>query len=71
MKRHIWLFVLLLLVLATNLLPSAVCAEENAEPVCIQCHSKMPEKYSQPVTLWRGSIHAENGIFCNGCQVLR
>ena len=43
-------------------------AEVSAEPVCIQCHEKMPEKYSQPVKLWRGSIHAESGIFCNGCH---
>lgn len=62
------LYVLLMLALVPFLLPSVLCAEETAEPVCIQCHSKMPEKYSQPVTLWRGSIHAENGIFCNGCH---
>jgi hypothetical protein len=59
---------LLLFALATYLLPSAAFAEAPAEPVCIQCHSTMPEKYSQPVKLWRGSIHAENGIFCNGCH---
>lgn len=68
LKRHIRLFVPALLVLAAHLLPAAVRAEESSEPVCIQCHSKMPEKYSKPVTLWRGSIHAENGISCNGCH---
>lgn len=61
-------YAVLLLMLVPCFLPSTACAEETAEPVCIQCHSKMPEKYSQPVTLWRGSIHAENGIFCNGCH---
>ena len=58
----------LLLALVTALPPSAAYAQEPAEPVCIQCHSQLPEKYSQPVKLWRGSIHAENGIFCNGCH---
>ena len=48
--------------------PIAATAEESAEPVCIQCHSKMPEKFSKPVKLWQGSIHAETGISCNGCH---
>ena len=48
--------------------PTSAYALENTEPVCIQCHSTLPEKYSQPVVLWRSSIHAENGIFCNGCH---
>lgn len=52
----------------TALPPSAAFAQDAAEPVCIQCHSQMPEKYSQPVKLWRGSIHAENGISCNSCH---
>jgi Cytochrome c3 len=62
------LYAILLLALITCLLPFAAFAQEPAEPVCIECHAKMPEKYSRPVTLWRGSIHAENGIFCNGCH---
>ena len=47
---------------------SSALAQDTSEPVCIQCHSQLPEKYSQPVTLWRGSIHAENGIFCQVCH---
>lgn len=58
----------LLLVFVSFVLPTTSAAEESAEPVCIQCHSKMPEKYSLPVKLWKGSIHAENGIGCNGCH---
>jgi hypothetical protein len=61
-------FILLSVALAAPLPSRAASAQENTEPVCIECHSKMPEKYSQPVKLWRGSIHAENGIFCNGCH---
>jgi hypothetical protein len=68
MNLRIQLCATLLLALITVLLPSAACAQEATEPVCIQCHSQLPEKYSQPVKLWRGSIHAENGIFCNGCH---
>ena len=52
----------------TVLSPTAAIAQDAAEPVCIQCHSQMPEKYSRPVTLWRGSIHAENGISCSSCH---
>lgn len=36
--------------------------------VCITCHSAMPGKYSEPVKLWKGSIHEENGIACNACH---
>ena len=38
------------------------------EIVCIQCHTKLPGKYNEPVKLWQGSIHAENGIACNSCH---
>ena len=62
------LFTVLLLAFAALLLPLPAVAEDAAEPVCIQCHSQMPEKYSTPVKLWRDSIHAENGIYCNGCH---
>lgn len=61
------LFTLILTVLFVPL-PQAAFSQEPAEIVCIQCHSGLPEKYSQPVKLWRGSIHAENGITCHGCH---
>lgn len=38
------------------------------EIVCVQCHGKLPDKYSEPVKLWQGSIHAENGIACDSCH---
>lgn len=57
-----------LLFLATIIVPSAVLAQAGAEPVCIECHVKLPDKYSAPVKLWRGSIHADNGIYCHGCH---
>lgn len=68
MTCSLHLYAALLLALTAFIVPSAAFAQKTAEPVCIQCHAKMPEKYSRPVTLWRGSIHAENGIFCNGCH---
>ena len=61
-------FSLMLLIIIASLLPQAAFAQETAEIVCIQCHSGMPEKYSRPVKLWRGSIHSENGIACNNCH---
>lgn len=51
-----------------QILPQNSSAEGVAEIVCIQCHSGMAEKFSLPVKLWRGSIHAENGIACNACH---
>lgn len=39
-----------------------------AEIVCIQCHGALPDRLGEPVKLWRGSIHAENGIACNACH---
>jgi hypothetical protein len=43
-----------------------VLAQE--EIVCIRCHSAMPGRLGEPVKLWRGSIHAANGIACNDCH---
>lgn len=48
--------------------PVTATAAGTAEIVCIQCHSKLPGKYGEPVKLWQGSIHAENGIACNSCH---
>jgi len=57
-----------LLILFALLLPVASFAAEPAEIVCIQCHATMPGKIGEPVKLWKGSIHAENGIACNACH---
>ena len=40
----------------------------QTEIVCIQCHSTQPGKLGEPVKLWRGSIHAANGVACNNCH---
>jgi len=59
-------FLLVLAILATMFLN---CGTVHAdEIVCISCHSAMPGKYGEPVKLWQGSIHAENGIACNTCH---
>lgn len=68
LKGGLYVFTLLLVTLVVHLLPQHGFAQEPTEIVCIQCHSGMPEKYSKPVKLWRGSVHAENGIACNGCH---
>ena len=62
----------LLVFLALTLIPleTPVFAQSTpaTEIVCLQCHPTLAEKYSRPVTLWRGSIHAANGIACNDCH---
>jgi len=58
----------LLALLFILLVPYASIAASQPEIVCIQCHSTMPGKIGEPVKLWRGSIHAENGIACNACH---
>jgi hypothetical protein len=56
-----------LLMLATILVLG--CGNVSAaEIVCLQCHGAMPGKFGEPVKLWQGSIHAENGIACNACH---
>lgn len=51
--------------MSSAVFPSNTGAEEI---VCIQCHSKLQGKYGEPVRLWQGSIHQENGIACNACH---
>ena len=46
----------------------AVNVPVQEEIVCIRCHSSQPGKLGEPVKLWRGSIHAANGIACNDCH---
>lgn len=43
-------------------------ATELPQIVCIQCHGAMPGRLGEPVKLWQGSVHAENGIACNSCH---
>ncbi len=38
------------------------------ESVCITCHGSQSGHLGEPVELWRGSIHAANGISCHGCH---
>ncbi len=45
-----------------------VVAADTAGNVCVQCHGTLPGRLGEPVAQWRGSIHAANGIFCNGCH---
>lgn len=68
LKGGLYILTLMLVIFVTHLLSQTTFAQEQTEIVCIQCHSGMPGKYSQPIKLWRGSIHADNGIFCDGCH---
>ncbi|MEA5114359.1 MAG: cytochrome c3 family protein [Geobacteraceae bacterium] len=51
-----------------SMLACFAVAAEAVENVCVQCHSALPGRLGEPVAQWRGSIHAGNGIFCNGCH---
>lgn len=55
-------------IITMMLFPILGFAAEQPDTVCIECHSKLPQKYSDPVRLWQGSIHAANGIACNSCH---
>jgi len=58
----------LLLTASVMLRPVPAAWAEQPETVCIQCHGSLPDDLGAPVTLWRNSIHAENGISCNSCH---
>lgn len=47
---------------------SAWGAEAPPESVCLQCHGSLPDRLGAPVNLWKKSVHAQNGISCNGCH---
>ncbi|MFZ3208480.1 MAG: cytochrome C [Geobacteraceae bacterium] len=63
--RHALSYSALLLVIA---LPAPLQAMSQDEIVCIRCHGALEGKLGTPVKLWKGSIHAENGIACNNCH---
>ena len=57
-----------MLLLAFLLLITPSLAPAQEETVCVQCHGAQTGKLGDPVNLWRGSIHAENGVACNDCH---
>jgi hypothetical protein len=50
------------------LLPGAGLAQPPPEIVCVSCHGSQQGRTGAPVPLWRQSVHAENGIGCDGCH---
>ena len=52
--------------LASVLLLSSVASAQ--ETVCVQCHSGLADRLGEPVSLWRGSIHFHNGVYCFNCH---
>lgn len=55
----------LLIPISIALTVSVGTAADNA---CITCHGVMQGRLGEPVGLWKTSIHAENGVFCNECH---
>ena len=62
-RISIFIFAWIFCLLSTHI--SALAQTDN---VCVQCHGSQTGRYGKPVELWRHSIHAENGIACNGCH---
>jgi hypothetical protein len=58
----------LVLAALVSLEPAGAARAQQPETVCIQCHGGLPERLGAPVSLWRQSIHAQNGISCNSCH---
>jgi len=46
-------------------MPASLLAEDT---VCIECHSGQEGRLAEPVSAWRTSIHAENGVSCHDCH---
>lgn len=59
--------IIISLIVFSSLTAPVWCAAQE-EIVCIQCHGAQTGRLGDPVKLWRGSIHAENGIACNDCH---
>ena len=66
MKKYLAISILMVLLSALLLVSQASAAE--FDNVCIQCHSGLEGKLAEPVKLWRTSVHAKNGIYCNDCH---
>ena len=60
--RFIVLFGLGLFVLGAGF---SFAAEES---VCLQCHAGLDGQLSEPVGLWRTSVHAKYGVSCHDCH---
>ena len=67
-SRSIWSPMTLIGIVAVITVLTMPAQATAADIVCVQCHGKMQGKYGEPVRLWQGSIHAENGIACNSCH---
>ncbi len=62
-------FLLPYLLLALVLIAGGNTASaKEPETVCIQCHGAQSGKLGEPVKLWKGSVHAANGISCHNCH---
>lgn len=59
-----------MLYLALSIVTPACAADlpPQTEIVCVQCHGGQQGRLGEPVKLWRGSIHAANGVACNNCH---
>ncbi len=64
MKKMISQFIILFSLIVFGV-GSAFAAEEGA---CLQCHADLGGRLSEPLGLWKGSVHAANGVGCQDCH---
>lgn len=57
-----------LLLVCIIILPFPVITVAQTGNACIQCHGSLEGRLGEPVKLWKGSVHAENGVTCNECH---
>ncbi len=61
-------WIVIAILLGLNSAPASQAGAAGQVIVCIQCHALQPAQFSQPIKLWKNSIHAEHGISCNACH---
>ena len=66
MRRYRQVICLTFVCFAMLLASGTVLAAE--ETVCLQCHANLEQRLSEPIGLWKESVHASNGISCHDCH---
>lgn len=63
--RTFFIFLILICVLILGVKGASA---QQPETVCLKCHGAQTGRLGEPVTAWRASIHAKNGISCHHCH---
>jgi nitrate/TMAO reductase-like tetraheme cytochrome c subunit len=66
-KYYIGIF-MCVFVLLSVFSPRSALSQQEQKKSCTECHSGLGDHQSELVQEWQGSVHAKNGIYCNGCH---